>query len=88
MIRCKNDNYYANKITVNDKSLAWLKFGKFGEFAYFTKLLFIQSLILPNILDKFAKLYAAKFITMQFHQTLTMLAFRYFTVAKCYSFSQ
>ena len=32
---------------VYDGSLAWLKFGKFGEFVYFAELKFIQNLILP-----------------------------------------
>ena len=43
--------------TVNDKGLAWLKFSEFGEFAYFAEL----QLLLADVLDKFAKLYAAKF---------------------------
>ena len=36
--------------TVNDESLAWLKFGEFGKFAYvFSQTLFIQSLMWPSI---------------------------------------
>ena len=54
-------------------NLMWLKFGKFGEFAYFAKLCSLKTyscLTFADILDKFAKLYGAKFIAMQLRQTL------------------
>ena len=52
--------------TVNDKSLEWLKFGKFGEFTYFAKLCSSKAscLIFAHILDKFTKLYAVKLIAI------------------------
>ena len=73
----KKSIYYIDDhlATVNNKSLAWLKFGELGELAYFAKL-FSSKLNLPDILDKFAKLNATKFIAMQFCQTLAMPNFR------------
>ena len=39
--------------TVNDESLAWLKFGKFGEFDYFAKLCSSKTLSCLTFTDNF-----------------------------------
>jgi len=52
-------------IAMNDQSLVWLKFGEFAD--TFHQILFIQSLILANILLMFLdRFYATKLISMQF----------------------
>ena len=46
--------------TINNESLAWLRFGNLANLP----------LIFADVLDKFVKLYAAKFMAKQFCKTL------------------
>ena len=59
----------------------WRKFGvakvwRIWQNCIFRKILFIQSLIFPDISGKFAKLYATKLIVMQFCQPIATPNFR------------